>query len=121
MPARNCFPIPRGLSFEEAAAFPLVFVTAWRMLITNARLRPGEWVLILGIGGGVASAALRLAAHLGANIIVTSTSDEKLAMAKTLGAEHGINCRNADFAEEVRHLTGKRGVDVVLDCVGGDG
>jgi NADPH:quinone reductase-like Zn-dependent oxidoreductase len=120
MRARNCFPIPAGLSFEEAAAFPLVYVTLWRMLVTNAGLKPGEQVLILGVGGGVASAALQVAAHLGARIIVTSSSDEKLAKAKELGAEHGINYKQADFAKEVRNLTGKRGVDVVVDCVGGE-
>ena len=121
VPARNCFPIPPGLSFEQAAAFPLVYITVWRMLVTNAQLKPGEHVLILGIGGGVATAALQLAAHIGTHIIVTSSSDEKLEKAKTLGAEHGINYKNADFAKEVRRLTNKRGVDVVVDCVGGDG
>lgn len=121
VPARNCFPIPPDLSFEQAAAFPLVYITVWRMLVTNAQLKPGEHVLILGIGGGVATAALQLAAHIGAHIIVTSSSDEKLEKAKTLGSEHGINYKNADFAKEVRRLTGKRGVDVVVDCVGGDG
>ena len=121
VPARNCFPIPPDLSFEQAAAFPLVYITVWRMLVTNAQLKPGEHVLILGIGGGVATAALQLAAHMGTHIIVTSSSDEKLEKAKTLGSEHGINYKNADFAKEVRRLTGKRGVDVVVDCVGGDG
>jgi len=121
VPARNCFPIPPDLSFEQAAAFPLVYITVWRMLVTNAQLKPGEHVLILGIGGGVATAALQLAAQIGAHIIVTSSSDEKLEKAKTLGSEHGINYKNADFAKEVRRLTGKRGVDVVVDCVGGDG
>jgi NADPH:quinone reductase-like Zn-dependent oxidoreductase len=120
VPARNCFSIPPGLSFEQAAAFPLVYITVWRMLVTNARLKPGEQVLILGIGGGIATAALQLAARIGTHIIVTSSSDEKLEKAKTLGAEHGINYKNADFAREVRRLTGKRGVDVVVDCVGGD-
>jgi len=119
VPARNCFPIPAGLSFEEAAAFPLVFVTAWRMLHTHARLRPGEWILIRGAGGGVATAALRLALDLGARIIVTSRSDEKLTMAQARGAEHGVNSDKCDFAEEVRLLTGKHGADVVVDCVGG--
>ncbi len=121
VPARNCFPIPPHLSFEQAAAFPLVYITVWRMLVTNAQLKPGEHVLILGIGGGVATAALQLAAYIGTHIIVTSSSDEKLEKAKTLGSEHGINYKNADFAKEVRRLTGKRGVDVVVDCVGGDG
>jgi NADPH:quinone reductase-like Zn-dependent oxidoreductase len=119
-PARNCFPIPSGLSFEEAAAFPLVYITVWRMLQTNARLKSGEHVLILGIGGGVATAALQLAASIGTHIIVTSSSDEKLEKAKSLGADQGINYTQSDFVQEVRRLTGKRGVDVVVDCVGGD-
>lgn len=121
VPARNCFPSPAGLSFDEAAAFPLVFVTAWRMLVTNAALKPGESVLILGIGGGIASAALQVAKSFGAQLIVTSSSDEKLALARNLGAELGVNHCNADFAKEVRNLTAKRGVDVVVDCVGGAG
>lgn len=118
LPAENCFAIPPGISFEEAAALPLVFITAWRMLFTNAALRPGEHVLILGIGGGVATAVLQLAKRTMARIIVTSSSDEKLERAINLGAEHGINYRRCDFAKEVRALTGKRGVDVVVDCVG---
>ena len=121
VPARNCYPMPAGLSFEEAAAFPLVFATAWRMLQRDAKLKPGEWILIRGIGGGVASAALCLARHLGVHAIVTSHSDEKLTRAQTLGAEHGINSKAADFAAEVRRVTAKRGVDVVVDSVGGDG
>ena len=120
LPANNCFPIPPGLSFEEAAAFPLVFITVWRMLITNARLIPGEHLLILGIGGGVATAALQIAKQVGAHVIVTSSSDEKLELAKNWGANHGINYRNSDFTREVRALTGKRGVDVVVDCIGGE-
>ncbi|MBI3059892.1 MAG: zinc-binding dehydrogenase [Deltaproteobacteria bacterium] len=120
LPAANCFPIPPGLSFEEAAAFPLVFLTVWRMLVTNAELKPGEHVLILGIGGGVATAALQIARHMGAHIFVTSSSDEKLELANNWGADHGINYLRSDFAKEVRALTGKRGVDVVVDCVGGE-
>jgi NADPH:quinone reductase-like Zn-dependent oxidoreductase len=121
VPASNCYPIPQGLSFEEAAAFPLVYATTWRMLVSDAELKPGESVLILGAGGGIATAALQVAASIGAHIIVTSRSDDKLTMAKKLGAEHGINSRTADFAREVRNLTNKRGVDVAVDCVGGDG
>lgn len=121
LPARNCFPIPPGFSFEEGAAFPRVFITVWRMLITNAALMPGEHVLILEIGGGVATAALQLAKQMGAHVFVTSSSDEKLEMAKSWGADHGINYLTRDFAREVRNLTGKRGVDVVVDCVGGEG
>ena len=120
LPAENCFPIPAMMSFEEAAAFPLVFVTVWRMLITNARLKPGESLLIIGIGGGVASAALQVAKQIGAHVVVTSGSDEKLELAKNWGADHGINHRKKDFAKEVRTLTGNRGVDVVLDCVAGE-
>ena len=120
LPTRNCFPIPSGLSFEEAAAFPLVFLTVWRMLVTNAELKPGEHVLILGIGGGVASAALQVANQMRAHVIITSSSDEKLEMAKNWGADHGINYLRSDFTKEVRALTGKRGVDVVVDCVGGE-
>lgn len=118
--AENCFPIPAGLSFEEAAAFPLVCITLWRMLITNAQLKPGETLLIIGIGGGVASAALQVAKNIGAEVIVTSGSDEKLERAKNLGADHGINHRKKDFLQEVNGLTGNRGVDVVIDSVAGE-
>jgi NADPH:quinone reductase-like Zn-dependent oxidoreductase len=120
LPAQNCFPIPAGLSFEEAAAFPLVFLTVWRMLITNAQLKPGEHVLILGIGSGIGTAALQLAKHVGAHVIVTSGSDEKLELARNWGADHGFNYMQSDFAKEARVLTGKRGVDVVVDSVGGE-
>jgi len=120
LPAENCFPIPAGYSFEEAAAFPLVFVTLWRMLITNAKLKPGETVLIIGIGGGVASASLQVAKRLGAHVMVTSSSDEKLERAKQLGADHAVNHRKRDFVEAVNELTKQRGVDLVVDCVGGE-
>ncbi|HSE90827.1 MAG TPA: zinc-binding dehydrogenase [Candidatus Binatia bacterium] len=120
LPAENCFPIPAGLSFEEAAAFPLVCLTLWRMLITNAQLKPGETLLIIGIGGGVASAALQVAKNIGAQVIVTSGSDQKLERAKKLGADHGINHHEQDFVQEVNTLTRNRGVDVVIDCVAGE-
>jgi len=120
LPAENCFPIPTGFSFEEAAAFPLVFITLWRMLFTNAKLKPGETLLIIGIGGGVASAALQVAKKIAAQVIVTSGSDEKLERAQNLGADHGINHRKKDFTQEVNALTSNRGVDVVLDCVAGE-
>jgi NADPH:quinone reductase-like Zn-dependent oxidoreductase len=116
----NCFPLPEYMSFDEGAAFPLVFVTVWRMIVTNARLQPGETLLIIGIGGGVASAALQVAGRIGAKVIVTSGSDEKLARAKELGAEHGINHRRSKIAEEVQRLTHNCGVDVVLDSVAGE-
>jgi len=120
VPAANCFPIPAGYSFAEAAAFPLVFLTVWRMLITNAKLRPGEKVLILGIGGGVALAALQIAKAMNAWVAVTSSSDEKLEKAAVLGADRALNYRKSDFTKEVRSWTNKRGVDVVVDCIGGE-
>ena len=120
LPTQNCFPIPAGYSYHEAAAFPLVFITLWRMLITNAALEPGETMLIIGIGGGVASAALQLAKQIGARVIVTSGSDDKLERAKNLGADHGVNHFRENFVTAVQTLTDNRGVDVVLDSVGGD-
>jgi NADPH:quinone reductase-like Zn-dependent oxidoreductase len=120
LPAQNCFPMPAGYSFYEAAAFPLVFITLWRMLITNAAVEPGETMLIIGVGGGVASAALQLAKQIGAQVIVTSGSDAKLERAKSLGADHGVNHQRENFVSAVQSLTDKRGVDVVLDCVGGE-
>jgi NADPH:quinone reductase-like Zn-dependent oxidoreductase len=118
MPEVNCSPIPEGLSFTEAAAFPLVFITAWRMVVHKARVQPGETVLILGIGGGVAIAALQIAHRLGARVFVTSGSDAKLERARALGAAVAINHREKDFSKEVWTITEKRGVDVVIDDVG---
>ncbi|HSO94091.1 MAG TPA: zinc-binding dehydrogenase [Candidatus Dormibacteraeota bacterium] len=118
VPEVNLRPIPQGLSFEEAAAFPLVFLTAWRMVVSKARVQAGETVLILGIGGGVAIAALQIARMLGARVFVTSGSDAKLARAKELGAEVLINHTEKDFSREVWSITAKRGVDVVVDDVG---
>lgn len=120
VPAANCFPMPEGYSYAEAAALPLVFITVWRMLVTNAGLRPGENVLILGIGGGVALAALQIAKAMHAWVAVTSSSDEKLEKAAKLGADRGLNYKRSDFVREVRGWTHKRGVDVVVDCVGGE-
>ncbi|MGE5248148.1 MAG: zinc-binding dehydrogenase [Verrucomicrobiota bacterium] len=117
-PAANVYPKPAALSWEEAAAFPLTFLTAWRMLVSKARVHPGESLLIIGIGGGVAVAALQIAKLLGLTVYVTSGSPEKLARAKALGADEGIDHVRADFSKEIRKLTGKRGVDVVLDSVG---
>jgi NADPH2:quinone reductase len=118
VPARNCFAMPEGLSFEQAAAIPMAYLTVWRMLMVNAALKPGERVLIVGAGGGIGSAALQVAARLGAHVIVTSRCDETLTKAKELGAAHGINGEDTDFAKETRRLTNKRGVDVVVDSVG---
>ena len=91
VPATNVYPLPDAMSFEEAAAFPLVFETAYRMLVTKAGLREGEWVLVWGIGGGVATAAFQVAKALGARVIVTSSSDEKLMRARELGADVTVN------------------------------
>jgi NADPH:quinone reductase-like Zn-dependent oxidoreductase len=117
VPRSQVYPIPDGLSFEEAAAFPLVFETAYRMLATKARLRPGEWVLVWGIGGGVATAALSVAKALGANVVVTSSSDAKLARARELGADATINHATDDVAAAVKEVTGG-GADVVVEHVG---
>jgi zinc-binding alcohol dehydrogenase/oxidoreductase len=119
VPETNVYPIPESLSFEEAAAFPLVFETAWRMLVTKAALRPDEWVLIWGIGGGVATAALAIVKALGARALVTSSSDEKLARARELGADATVNHKNEDVAARVKQLTGG-GVHVVVETVGAD-
>lgn len=120
VPQENVYPIPEGFSFEEAAAFPLTYLTAWRMLVTRARIRPAEDILILGIGGGVSCAALQIAKHAGARVIATSSSDEKLEKARRHGANFTINYRTHDFVEEVRLLTQQRGVDLVVNSVGGD-
>lgn len=118
VPAANVARIPRDTPIPEAAAFSLSTLTAWRMLVTRAQLRPGESVLIQGIGGGVAIAALQIAKQLGAHVWVTSSSDAKLARARELGADETLNYNTTDIASEVRARTGKRGVDVVVDSAG---
>jgi zinc-binding alcohol dehydrogenase/oxidoreductase len=115
VPAANVYPLDDGLSFEEAAAFPLVFETAYRMLVTRAGLRAGEWVLVWGIGGGVATAALRIAKALGANVLATSSSDGKLEHARALGADAIVNHASGDVAAAAKELGG---VDVVVEHVG---
>jgi len=118
VPAEYVHPIPEGLSFEEAAAFPLVFETAYRMLVTKAKLEAGEWVLLWGIGSGVASAAFVIAKALGARTLVTSSRAEKLARAAELGADATVNHVEDDVAAAVKEATGGRGVDVVIEHVG---
>jgi NADPH2:quinone reductase len=118
VPATNVYPIPGDLSFEEAAAFPLVFETAYRMLVTRAGLRAGEWVLIWGIGGGVSTAALAIAKALGARTIVTSSSDVKLERARELGADATVNHMTGDVKAAVAEATGGHGADVVVEHVG---
>jgi NADPH:quinone reductase-like Zn-dependent oxidoreductase len=117
-PAVNCVAIPEGVSFEEAAAFPLVSLTAWHMLITRANLKPAETVLVLAAGSGVGSAAIQIARASGAWVIATAGSDAKLAKARELGAAETINHSTQRIATEVKRLTGRRGVDVVFEHVG---
>ncbi len=120
VPVEHVFPLPAGLSFDEAAAFPLVFMTAWHMLVARAAVKPGEEVLVLGAGSGVGTAAIQIARYWGARVIAAAGSDAKLAKAKELGADAGINYSTQDIAEEVRRLTGKRGVDIVFEHTGKD-
>ncbi|NWF95794.1 MAG: zinc-binding dehydrogenase [Candidatus Thorarchaeota archaeon] len=119
--AENVIPVPNDfkLDLTMLAAMPLTTMTAWRALVTKARLRAGQDILIVGIGGGLAVAALQIAGALGARAIVTSSSDEKLKRAVELGAAQTINHREQpDYHKEVWRLTNRRGVDVVLDSVG---
>ena len=117
IPRDYLHPIPGDLSFEEAAAFPLTFETAYRMLVPRARLQEGEWVLIWGIGGGVATAALSLAKALGAQVIVTSSSDAKLEHAQALGADVTVNHSTEDVVAAVKAAT-SGGAHVVVETVG---
>ncbi len=119
IPAANVFPKPARLSWHEAAALPLAGLTAWRSLFTRARVQPGETVLVIGIGGGVATFALNLAKAAGCRVVVTSSSDDKLARAAELGADAGVNYRTEgdDWPSAVKDANGG-GVDVVIDSVG---
>ena len=118
VPAVNARSIPRDKPVEQAAAFTLATLTAWRMVVTRARVKRGDNVLIWGIGGGVALAALEIVRSIGATAWVTSHSDDKLALARGLGAENLLNYSTMDVGKEIRARTSKRGVDVVLDTVG---
>ena len=117
-PAGNVIPLPDGVGFREAAAFPLTFLTAWHMLIARAMLRAGETVLVLAAGSGVGQAAIQVACLHGARVIATAGSEVKLARARELGAHEVINHYTQDIVEEVRRLTDRRGVDVVCEHVG---
>ncbi len=117
-PEANVIPIPGDLSFDEAAAVPLVFLTAWHMLKGRAELQPGEEVLVLGAGSGVGSAAIQIAKVLGARVIATAGSEAKLQKAKELGADEVIHHGKHNIADEVKRLTERRGVDVVVEHVG---
>ncbi len=118
VPAENLAPVPAAMSWPQAAAFSLATLTAWRMLMTRARLRPGETVLIWGSGGGVSQAALQISVLIGARTIVTGGSQAKLDAARRLGAAETLEHSETDVVAEVRRMTGGRGADVVVDSVG---
>jgi NADPH:quinone reductase-like Zn-dependent oxidoreductase len=117
-PEYTAIPIPDDLTFEEAAAVPLVFLTAWHMLMNRARLQPGEDVLVLAASSGVGSAAIQIAKLFQCRVIATAGSEEKLAKARELGADQVLDHYRQDISAEVKKLTGKRGVDVVVEHVG---
>ena len=118
VPVQNLIAIPDTIDFASAAAFPLTFVTAWHMLVTKAHIARGEDVLILAAGSGVGQAAIQIARLHGARVIATAGTDEKLARARALGASDVIHHHQQDIAEEIKRLTNKRGVDVVIEHVG---
>ncbi|HEX8131750.1 MAG TPA: zinc-binding dehydrogenase [Pyrinomonadaceae bacterium] len=119
-PAVNVIPKPQSLSWEEAAALPLVTVTAWHMLVTRAAVQPGEDVLIHAAGSGVGSVGIQIAKLRGARVIATAGSDEKLEKARALGADDVVNYTHADWPKEVRRLTHKKGVEVVFEHTGAE-
>jgi len=119
VPAVNCLPFPENLSWEEAAAVPLVFLTAWHMLVGRAKLQPGEDVLVIGAGSGVGSAAIQIARMIGARVIATASTPEKLERARALGAHDVVSHASREFAKDVRALTARKGVEVVFEHVGG--
>lgn len=115
----NVFPFPNHLSFPEAAALGVTFITAYRMLFNRGRFTPGEWVLITGIGGGLALSLFELARPVAGRVLVTSSSEDKIKRALERGADAGVNYAEEDVGKAVRHLTGRRGVDLVVDSAGG--
>lgn len=118
VPEVNVIPMPEGMGFEEAAAIPLVFLTAWHMLVARAKIKPGEDVLVLAAGSGVGSASIQIAKLWGARVIATASTEEKLQKAKELGADELINYTSQDMVEEVKRITERRGVDIVVEHVG---
>jgi NADPH:quinone reductase-like Zn-dependent oxidoreductase len=119
-PATNLLPLPEAISFEAGAAVPLAMLTSWHALIAQANLRPGQTVLVQAAGSGVGSAAIQIARLVGARAMATVGSDDKVEFARSLGAEHVVNYRTQDFVEEAKKWTGKRGVDVVVEHIGGE-
>ena len=118
VPAGNVYPIPASLSFEEAAAFPLAFLTAWHMLVTRAGIKRGDHVLVIGASSGIGSVAIQIAKLHGAQVLASATSDEKLKLARSLGADAVVNSTKESIAHIVRAWTQKRGVDIVFEHVG---
>jgi len=118
VPGTNVYPLPDEISFEEAAAFPLVFETSYRMLVTRTGLREGEWVLVWGVGSGIGTASLQIAKALGGRVIATSSSDEKLERARELGADAVVNHETGDVVEAVKEATGGPGAEIVIEHVG---
>jgi len=116
----QCLPVPKGWSDTEAASLPETFFTVWSNVFERGRLQKGETLLIQGGSSGIGVTAIQIAKALGATVIVTAGSDDKCEACKTLGADHAINYRTSDFAEEAKKLTGGKGVDVILDMVAGD-
>jgi NADPH:quinone reductase-like Zn-dependent oxidoreductase len=119
-PAANLVPLPEAISFEEGAALPLAMLTSWHALVVQAQLRPGQTVLVQAAGSGVGSSAIQIARLIGARVMTTVGSDDKIEFARALGAEHVVNYRTHDFVEAARSWTGKRGVDVVVEHIGGE-
>ena len=120
VPGVNVFPKPANLKWEEAAALPLVTVTAWHMLVTRAKVQPGETVLVHAAGSGVGSIGIQVAKLRGARVIATAGSDTKLLKAKELGADEVVNYSNQEWPKEVKRLTEKAGVDVVFEHTGAE-
>lgn len=118
VPAVNVIPIPDGLDFVQAASVPLVFLTAWHMLVGRAGIRPGQTVLVLGAGSGVGIAAIQIAKLFHGRVITTAGDENKLEKARALGADHGIDHYKQKISQEVRKITDKQGVDIVVEHVG---
>jgi NADPH:quinone reductase-like Zn-dependent oxidoreductase len=118
VPEVNVIPIPDWLDFNEAASVPLVFLTAWHMLVTRSQIRPGQWILVLGAGSGIGSAAIQIGKLFNAQVIATAGDEKKLAKAKELGADFAIDHYKQTISDEVKKIIGKRGVDIVFEHVG---
>jgi NADPH:quinone reductase-like Zn-dependent oxidoreductase len=119
-PAANLLPLPDAISFEAGAAVPLAMLTSWHALVAQADCRPGQTVLVQAAGSGVGSAAIQIARLCGARVMTTVGSDDKIDFARALGAEHVVNYRTQDFVEEAKRWSGKRGVDIVVEHIGGE-